>query len=260
VYITSAQNGRIKLVKRLRSKRARTQERRFLIDYQRDLARALRCGYEIDFLLHCPELSAWQPPAAEVHTLPRRLMQRISYRENASGIVAVMHSRPPRELAQLLLAQMEAVLVLAGLQVPGNIGALLRSADAAGVDAIILADCALDRYNPNIIRSSTGACFLGNVVYASGVAARRALQESGFRIYGCDVRGQVSLFAADFGGKCALVLGSEDSGLGAGWRSWADALLRIPMTGTVVDSLNVSVSGALCMFALRRHKLSQVQG
>ena len=247
--ITSEQNSKIKLVKRLRSKRGRAQAQRFLIDYERDLRRALRCGYAIDFLLHCPEIAA-APTLRDIetHQVTPQLMQRISYRENPAGMVAIMHSRPAKGLAEISRMALNHVAVLVDLGVPGNVGALLRTADAAAIDAVVLVDSALDLYNPNVIRSSTGACFRDNVYKLSSEEAVAYLRQKDFRIVAAAVDGGTSLFEFDFGGKTAIVLGSEDQGLPDAWLAQADQIVRIPMAGGLSDSLNVSVSGAILMY------------
>ena len=132
MLITSAQNSKIKLVNRLRGKRGRQQEARFVIDYERDLRRALRQDYQIEFILHCPELAP-TPDFAEVeaHQVSPDLLKRASYRENPDGMIVVMRSKRAKGLRELREADIDQALVLLALQVPGNIGALLRTADAA---------------------------------------------------------------------------------------------------------------------------------
>jgi len=255
LILTSAQNSKIKLVNRLRSKRGREQAARFLIDYDRDLQRALSCGYVLDFVLHCPEMSDLSFSAdAEAHQVSPQLMTRISYRENPSGVIAVMHSRPVQGLAELQSAAIDHAIALVGLRVPGNIGALLRTADAVGMDAVILVDNALDLYNPNIIRSSTGACFLGNIFQVGSGEALATLKGKGLGIICADVNGATSLFDLDFRGKSAIVLGAEDSGLSQFWLDGADSRVQIPMAGSLSDSLNVSVSGAVLMYEHYRQR------
>lgn len=255
--ITSEQNSKIKLVKRLRGKRGRINARRFLIDYERDLRRALDCGYSIDFLLHCPEIAdAPALPDVDIHQVTPQLMKAISYRENPAGLVAIMHSRPAKGLADLGDAALESIAVLVKLSVPGNVGALLRTADAAGIDAVILVDSALDLYNPNVIRSSTGACFRDNVYQLSSGEAVSYLRQSGFQIVAAAVDGATSLFALDLRGKTAIVLGSEDRGLPETWLAQADQRVSIPMAGALSDSLNVSVSGAILMYERYRQEIA----
>lgn len=253
--LASAQNSKIKLVNRLRSKRGREQFSRFLIDYDRDLQRAFDCGYRADFILYCPEMVELAVPAnVELHQVTPELMTRISYRENPSGIIGVMHSRPAQGPAELRRATIRHALALVDLRVPGNIGALLRTADAAGIEAVILVDTALDLYNPNIIRSSTGACFLDCVYQLGSDEAWAYLQGNSFRIICADVAGATSVFDLDMRGKSAIVLGAEDSGLSQFWLDGADSRVQIPMAGRLSDSLNVSVSGAVLMYELHRQQ------
>ncbi len=258
--ITSAQNSKIKLVNRLRGKRGRQREARFVIDYERDLQRALRLGYDIDFILYCPDLGA-QPDCAgiDAHQVEQALFTRVSYRENPTGIIAVMRSKPAKRLAQLRATDHHHVVALVGLAVPGNIGALMRSADAAGIDALILVDTALDLYNPNVIRSSTGACFLNNIYQLSGDEALAFFTSARFQIIAADIGGERTLYEVDFQPKSVIALGGEDQGLPKAWIDRADHVARIPMQGAVSDSLNVSVSGALFVYEMVRQKLAASQ-
>lgn len=254
VQITSAQNSKLKLVNRLRSKRGREAEARFVIDYERDLRRALDCGYQAEFVLRCPEFGGEIGDMdCETHTITPQLLRRFSYRDNPDGLLAVMRSQLPKGRLCIEGAKIGSALVLVDLRVPGNIGALLRSADASGCDAVLLVDCALDLYNPNIIRSSTGACFLDNIYQLSAGEALNFLGSAELEIVAADVGGG-SLYAADFAARTAIVLGAEDRGLGEEWLSSAERRIRIPMAGRAVDSLNVSVSGAILMFELQRQR------
>ena len=253
MQITSAQNSKIKLVNRLRSKRGRQREARFVIDYRRDLQRAAQLGYDIDFVLICPEIFPAQDCFdCESHQLRPALFKRVSYRENPDGVLAVVHSKRAKTLAQLEAADANHALVLVKLSVPGNIGALLRTADAVGLDAVILVDTAIDIYNPNVIRSSTGACFLDNIFRLSSQEALAYLRAAGFQVVAADVSGGRTLYDVDFRPKSVIVLGSEDCGLTGDWISAADQVARIPMSGAASDSLNVSVSGSLFMYELYR--------
>ncbi len=253
MQITSAQNSKIKLVNRLRGKRGRQREARFVIDYKRDLQRALQLGYDIDFVLYCPEGAHPQDCFdCETHQLRPALFKRVSYRENPDGVLAVLRSKPAKALAQLEAAEIDQAIVLVNLRVPGNIGALLRTADAVGMDAVILVDTAVDIYNPNVIRSSTGACFLDNIYRLKGEEALAHFKTAGFQIVATEVAGALTLFDVDFHKKSVIVLGSEDSGLDEDWINLADQVARIPMGGAISDSLNVSVSGSLFMYELYR--------
>jgi TrmH family RNA methyltransferase len=254
--ITSFQNPRIKLIKTLRDKRGREREGRFVIDNERDLARALDCGYEVDFVLYTPQHQPVLPnlPAHALYEVTPDILEKASYRDNPSALVAVMVSRPLLRLADLNPTQQTLLLVLVGLEKPGNIGALLRTADAVGVDAILCVDQALDLFNPNIIRASTGASFLNNIYTANSADTIQFLHEQGYRIAATVVDGDTDLFNADFSGRVAFVMGTEDVGLSSDWVNASDQRLTIPMIGQVSDSLNVSVSGAICLYEAFRQR------
>ncbi|TVR23376.1 MAG: RNA methyltransferase [Anaerolineaceae bacterium] len=255
--ITSFQNSRVKQIKKLRDKRGRERESRFVIDDGRDLRRALACGYAVDYALYAPQLGDLPPevPAHAVYAVTPDIMQKAAYRQNPSAIVAVMHSKPSRQPDDGRVPSDALVLVLVGLNKPGNVGALLRTADATGCTAVWLVDCALDRYNPNIIRASTGACFMDNIYELTADRALAHLHAHDYRITATLVDGDVSLFDADLSGRVALVMGTEEDGLSAEWALAAAQKLVIPMAGRMTDSLNVSVSGALCLYeALRQRR------
>lgn len=254
--ITSFQNPRLKLIKKLRDKRGREQEGRFVIDNERDLVRALDCGYEADFVLYTPQNKPYLPNLPEhcLYEVTPDILEKSSYRDNPSALVAVMFSRPLLSLHDLNPTQQTLLLVLVGLEKPGNIGALLRTADAVGVDAIIFVDQSLDLFNPNIIRASTGAGFLNHIYSANSADAIQFLHENGYRIAATVVDGDTDLFDADFSGRVAFAMGTEDIGLSVDWVEASDQRLTIPMIGQVSDSLNVSVSGAICLYEAFRQR------
>ena len=256
--ITSLQNPKVKLIQRLRGKRYRQQENRFVIEYERDLQRALQQGYQIDFILVCPELAGIDaaPFAAgeQRFLITPALLKRLTYRENPTGIIAVMHGKASRALVDLERRAPQFVLVLDNLRVPGNIGALLRTADAAGLDAVILVDSALDLYNPNIIRSSTGACFCDDIYVLSSDDAAEYFARRGFQLLAADAGGDASVYDVALRRPSALILGAEDRGLSDYWRGRCHQLIRVPMTGQLIDSLNVSVTGAIIMYEMRRQQ------
>lgn len=260
--ITSFQNPRVKLIKRLRDKKDREREARFVIDDPRDLQRALGAGYRVDFAFYCPTLpdSEFQLATLDypVFEVSADLMEKVSYRSNPSAILAVMHSQAMLGSDQLESVTNGPILALVGLEKPGNIGALLRSADGAGFKTILLIDTPLDLYNPNIIRSSTGACFLNNVYTLTTQQALTFFTEKGYQIATAHLDGDQSLYETEFADKTAIVLGTEDVGLPSVWSEAADLLLKIPMMGVISDSLNVSVSGAIFMYEVLRQRLRRL--
>jgi RNA methyltransferase, TrmH family len=259
--ITSFQNPRLKLIKKLRDKRGREQEQRFVVDDGRDLERALAQGYTVDFALYCPALShshsVEQLDAYKVYEVSREVMEKTGYRENPSALLAVMHSKPARNLSELENMDGLPVLALVNLQKPGNIGALIRSADAAGFKIVLLIDTALDLYNPNIIRSSTGACFLNNIYALTTEQALEFFKDQRYQVVAAHLDGHHSLYDVVLDERCAVVLGTEDTGLSEVWKERADTLVKIPMVGKLSDSLNVSVSGAIFMYEALRQRLSR---
>lgn len=254
--IASPQNPKVKLVQRLRAKRYRQQEKRFVIEYRRDVQRALQQDYQIDFMLICPEIAgndaaAFESAQRSFRVTPQ-LLKRLSYRENPTGIIAVMHAKASRGLVELERRDPQSALVLDDLRVPGNIGALLRTADAADIDAVILVDCALDLYNPNIIRSSTGACFGEHIFFLGSRDAAEYFERRGFQLLAADANGDATVYDIELRRPAAVILGAEDRGLSDFWRRRCDQLISVPMTGQLTDSLNVSVTGAIIMYDMRR--------
>jgi TrmH family RNA methyltransferase len=239
------------------------------VDDTRDLIRALACGYRVDYALYCPALGAGEQthlptlPSQLVYEVTIEMLEKAGYRANPSPYVAVMHSKPPltiRDLPIITMAatkQLPPILALVNLQKPGNIGALLRSADAAGFKRVFLIDTALDLYNPNIIRSSTGACFLENVYRLTTPQALDYFHREGYQVIAAHLGGNLSLYEVEFQQAVALVLGTEDVGLDTIWVEHSDALVKIPMVGSLSDSLNVSVSGAVLMYEVLRQHLTQ---
>ncbi len=259
--ITSLQNSKVKLINKLRSKRGREQEQLFVIDYERDLERAITQNYEIEFILYCPDLADESILEyvidAPIYSVSQQIINKASYRENSSGITVVMRSKPIKGLHELGSVSIQNILGLVNLQKPGNIGAILRTADATGFDAILMVDMSLDLYNPNIIRSSTGACFLDNIYQLDTPSTIDYCKSHELQIVAAYVTGDKTIYDINFRQKTAIMLGTEDKGLSQQWVENCDQLVNIPMDGRISDSLNVSVSGAIFMYeALRQRKYS----
>ena len=264
--ISSAQNNKIKLAVKLLSKRQREKTGLFLIDDARDLGRALDCGYKVDFALFCEELASQQDQEivariteSAVYDLSADLMKKASYRQNPGGLVAVLYQKTIPGAGDLAKESSSHLLGLVNLSKPGNIGALLRTADASGFDHICLIDSAVDLYNPNIIRASTGAVFLNHIYVMSSSDALAIFQRQNIRILAAHLDGTMDLYDYDFTAqRTAILLGAEDIGLGEFWVRQCNELVKIPMIGQMTDSLNVSVSGAIFMYeALRQTRSIQ---
>lgn len=259
--ISSTQNNKVKQASGLRLKRSREQSQRFVIDYYRDLERALEQGYQLDYAFFCEQLASEGDrevlallPEHLVYPVTEQVMAKASYRQNPGGLLAVMVTPPLPHISQLDTNQASSILALVNLQIPGNIGALLRTADATGF-VTVLVDTSLDLYNPNIIRSSTGTCFLNTIYSASSQDAIDFFEQNAYRVLASHLEGATSLFDIDMTGRAAIILGTEDTGLDDLWVNHCDNLVKIPMIGHVADSLNVSVSGAVFMYEALRQRL-----
>jgi RNA methyltransferase, TrmH family len=264
--ITSFQNARIKLAKSLQDKKHRERENLFVVDYGRDLQRALNFGYQVHTCLYCPALADEDEKSLLQDIAPHNvfevtpdLLEKAGYRQNPSGLLTILHTHPPLKADDLATLAPQPILALVGLQKPGNIGALLRTADATGFRAIFLVDISLDLYNPNIIRASTGACFLRNIYQLTSRESLQFFKNAKYSIISGHLNGTKSLYDVTFDNLSVIVLGTEDQGLDTIWETACDELVKIPMVGQLSDSLNVSVSGAIFMYeALRQRQFSSL--
>jgi len=259
--ISSAQNPRIK---DLLSLTAKSKERRSrslaVIEGVREFERALKCGFIPESVFFCPKYihgvsmpqMSGNPALLEVTP---ELYDKIAYRGGTEGIVAIMHT-PQMTLDRIPLSSSPLVLVLESVEKPGNIGAVLRTADAAGVDAVIVCDPLTDIFNPNIIRASLGAIFSVNTVSCTSEEAYLWMKGHSMRILTAQLQYSELYYVTDMSLPTAIVMGTEDKGLTDFWKERADARIRIPMNG-MMDSLNVSVSAAiLCFEAVRQRHAS----
>jgi TrmH family RNA methyltransferase len=262
VRITSAANRRLRDVARLRVRRDRDERGLTLVDGIREVERALGSGIEI--------VEAWVTERLEAssdgHELLGRLaasgveivpvsddaFAKVAFGERVEGVVAVV--RPPStDLAALSLPPDPLVVVVEGIEKPGNVGAILRSADGAGVDALVAADPLTDLFNPNAIRASLGTIFTVPLATASAPAIRGWLAESSIRPIATRVDADRTYAEVDLTGPVAIVLGNESNGLSTTWDDPAVVPVRIPMLGTA-DSLNVSVAAAVVLYEARRQR------
>lgn len=267
--ITSRQNARVKEVVRLRAGRERRKMGRFLIDGEREIRRAIECGVRVveafvqeqgagsteqgdkakDSLLS--ELSG---AGAEILGVAAEVFEKICFGEREGARVVVVAETPVRGLAQLKeLPADPLVAVIEGIEKPGNVGAILRSADAAGIDAVIVADGATDLFNPNTIRASLGTVFKANVVEATAAETIAWLREERLRIVVARVDAELDYTAVDLCGGLAIVLGSEAEGLSEAWQGEDVTGVRLPMRG-IADSLNVSTTAAVLFYEAGRQR------
>ncbi|MFO0821440.1 MAG: RNA methyltransferase [Pirellulales bacterium] len=263
--ITSLQNPRVKEVARLRDRRGRNRLGRIVIDGARELLRAVEGGVKIDELYWCEELADGSSDARRLRAklqsstessyefwqVTRPVFEKLTFGERIDGVVGVAQVTP-LTLDQLTLQPSPLLVVVEGVEKPGNLGAILRTADATGVAAVILCDGGTDWHNPNVIRASMGTVFTVPVCSADAAMTRQWLKQQGVRVLAARVEGAVRPWDANWIGAVAVVLGAESTGLSAIWSGKDVTAVALPMLGAA-DSLNVSATAAvLCYEALRQ--------
>lgn len=257
--ITSTNNLLIKKIISLQEKsRARKKEGLFIVEGQREISLAIKGGYTIKTLLFTSEIlnndtSAFITDTTEVIKITTEVYQKIAYRASTEGVIAIVASKITA-LENLKFQNQNPLLLIAEApEKPGNIGALLRTADAANVDAVIIANPKTDLYNPNIIRSSVGCVFTNQVAMASTADIIAFLKERDISIYSAILQQSQPYYSQDYKKGCALVVGTEATGLSQEWRDASTANIHIPMQGAI-DSLNVSVAAAVLLFEAKRQR------
>ncbi len=260
--ITSPQNPRVKDTVRLRDRRHREEQGRILIDGARELQRAIDAGVKLLEAFVCEPLCQGHPTRRLLAALPASgcetllvsppVFEKLAFGQRAEGVLGVAET-PRIALQSLDIKPQSLVAVLEGVEKPGNLGAVLRSADAAGVSAVIAADPRTDLYNPNAIRASLGTIFTMPVCEAASADVLQWLRENRFHIFSARVDGAAPYTTVDYRGPTAVVLGSEAAGLSDIWRGADIAAVRLPMLGAA-DSLNVSVTAAVIFYEALRQR------
>jgi len=262
--ITSPSNPKVKQLLALQQKSSARRERGlFVVEGRRELQHCIDAGFEIDTVFICPALCNDTDPTSlitssasvvetKIFEVSKEVYSKISYREGTEGVMAEVKV-PKRKLEGLELPENPLVMVLESVEKPGNLGAVLRSADAAGADAVLVCDPLTDLWNPNLIRASIGAVFTVPCVACSSQEAIAWLKAHGIRILTAQLQDSSLYYDTDMTVGTALVMGTESTGLTPQWRQAADAHIRIPMLGAL-DSLNVSVSAAILLFEAVRQR------
>ncbi len=255
--ITSTQNPLIKTLQQLQEKaKLRKQNQSFVVEGKREIGLALKSGYELNTVLFVPELltlEALKPFAgSDCIEITKEVYQKIAYRDSTEGILAVVQSKT-HQLSDLKLSKNPLILVAEGLEKPGNIGALLRTADAAKIDAVLIANPKGDLYNPNTIRSSVGCLFTNQIAIDSTEAIISYLKSNQIAIFSATLQNATSYHLENYTTPTALVVGTEATGLSPLWRSASTKNIMIPMQGEI-DSMNVSVAAAILLFEAKRQR------
>lgn len=264
IEITSLQNPKIKEVVKLRERRQREKAGKFLIEGYRELLRAVEAGFAIESLFVCPNLflGSNEPFLIErcgvqVYSCTETVFQKISYRDRPDGLLAVAPQKH-RVLNELTTTEGAPFYVVAeAIEKPGNLGTILRSSDATGVDGLIVCDRCTDIHNPNVVRASVGTLFTVPVVEAEGKETLNWLKERNISVLAATPHAEKLYTEVDLTGPLAIAVGTEQLGLSDLWMEQSDIQVRIPMLGTA-DSLNVATATTLLLYeTVRQRALSQ---
>lgn len=260
--LTSTHNPRVRAALALRERHARDREGRTLVEGHDELALALESGAAPGDLFYCPALfGAADPEAllqraaaagARLVEVDRRVFERLAYREHPDGLLAVA-AIPHRGLADLTLGENPLILIVESLEKPGNLGAILRTADAAGVDALIACNSVTDWGNPNVVRASKGTVFSVQIAEASTAEAINWLQGREIAILAATPAAQRLYYDVNMRGPVALAVGAERQGLSEAWLARQSETALVPMRGRA-NSLNVATVAALLMYEAVRQR------
>jgi RNA methyltransferase, TrmH family len=256
--ISSTHNPKIKSLLALEKPRERRKQQLFIIEGKKEITMALEAGYKIGNLFFCEDLVS----ADELRMLnlsdkflarvTKDVFDKIAVRENSGGIIAVAEMKPHR-LDQIKLSKNPLVLILESVEKPGNLGAILRTADAADVDAVIICDPQTDFYNPNVVRSSLGCVFTKQLAVATSEETIRWLKQNNITIYCTYLKASKPYHETDYNKPSAIVMGTEATGLSDVWVKNSDTNIIIPMGGKI-DSMNVSTATAVVVFEAKRQR------
>lgn len=257
--ISSMQNPKIKQLVALQQK---SSERRkhglFVVEGQREIHNCMGSGFRIESIFYCKEICGTAPFFINYRGIPlipvsKYVYEKIAYRQGTEGVLAKVESRYLR-LNDIILRKNPLIIVLERVEKPGNLGAVIRSADAAGADAVVVCDPLTDLYNPNLIRSSIGGIFSTQCVACESDECIDWLRRNHINILTAQLQDSKLYYDTDMSKATAIVMGTESVGLTDKWREAADEHIRIPMLGKL-DSLNVSVSASILLYEAVRQRL-----
>lgn len=258
--ITSLQNPKIKNIVKLSKAKERREQNLFLLEGARELSLATSAGYEVDSVYVCSDLFAKSDyphvlddlPEYKINEVSSQVFEKIAYREGSDGLIALLKPKS-HSIQELNGFENPFIIVLESVEKPGNLGAILRTADAARVDAVIICDPLTDVYNPNTIRSSVGCVFTVPTVVCTSLEALNWLKSKSITTYAAELQAADWYQDEDYRKQSAIIMGTEADGLTSFWLNNADRRIKIPMRGKI-DSLNVSVSTAVITFEAMRQR------
>lgn len=253
-YLTSSANPKFKrLIALLQKSSERRESALFTVEGVREISHCIEAGYKPDCIFFCPDIVSEETlPQCRHFALSAGLYAKAAYREGTEGAIGVFQAIE-HPLSSLHLKDNPLIAVLESVEKPGNLGAVLRTCDAAGADALVICDPRTDLYNPNLIRASIGAVFTVPTAVCTTAQAITFLKSKGIRILTAQLQDSSLYYECPMTKGTAIVMGTEATGLSDKWRQAADAHIRIPMLGKL-DSLNVSVSAAILLYEAVRQR------
>ncbi len=261
--IKSLQNTKIKSVIQLKEKsRIRKKEGCFIIEGKREIKLAIQGNYTITHLYYTPSIVSYNEILSivegydnqiELYEITIEIYQKLAYRTTTEGVIAVANSKKLDITNLVLSSKKPLILVAEAPEKPGNIGALLRTADAAQLDAVLIANPKTDIYNPNIIRSSVGCLFTNTIATGSSQDIISFLKKEKINIYGAALQASVNYHTQDYTKPTAIIVGTEATGLSQDFLQSTTQNIKIPMSG-VIDSMNVSVAAGILVFEAKRQR------
>ncbi len=260
-FLSSPQNPKIKLIHELYSAKGRKKEQLFIVEGIREISIAFQAGYKPKYIFINQEfinkknthfLTSWKISEELIFQIDSTVFSKISYREDTEGILAVFEWKD-HSLEHITLSNLPLIIVVESVEKPGNLGAILRTADAAHVDAVVVCNPVIDLYNPNVVRSSIGCIFSVPVALATTTQTLHWLTQHEIKIYAAALQDAAFYYLQNFKTPTALVFGTESQGLSQKWIQHADKIIKIPMSGKI-DSLNVSNAVAIITFEAMRQR------
>jgi RNA methyltransferase, TrmH family len=259
--IASLQNQKIKNVVALEKPKERKRQNLLVVEGLKEVPLAISASYAFETVYFCPDIIAAEDVLALVKNerllvpVTHAVYEKISYRETTGGVIGIARQKT-HPLEGIKTGGNPLILVVESVEKPGNLGALLRTADAANLDAVIICDPNTDFYNPNVIRSSLGCVFTQQVASATSAEAILWLRENNLKIFCTSLQASRPYHQVDFTTPCAIVMGTEATGLSSTWTDASDANIIIPMQGSI-DSMNVSTAAAVVIFEAKRQRKFQ---
>lgn len=256
--ITSAQNPKIKNIVALEKPRERRSQNLFVIEGTKELALAVSGGYTVNSVFFCPDIIDLNNLQTIVKNeqlyipVEKNVFSKIAYRESTGGVIALAEQKE-HHLNTVKLPTNPLLLILEGVEKPGNLGAILRTADAAGIHAVIICDPRVDFYNPNVIRSSVGCVFTNQIASATSEETIEWLRDNGISIFCTYLKASKPYDEIDYTIPSAIIMGTEATGLSPLWIENSTANIIIPMQGEI-DSMNVSTAAAVVIFEASRQR------